>query len=107
MDFIALSKTKSIRTPAFLLQSIDRGCKSEPYIRVGVTCSKKLGGAVIRNRAKRRLRHLANKILPLHGLPHRDYVLIGLRYKTNSRKFVAMEDDLKCALRQIHKKTEA
>ncbi len=50
-------------------------------IRVGFTATKKIGNAVIRNRAKRRLRALAREILPQRGQPGMDYVFIA-RYNT-------------------------
>jgi len=84
------------------LQSLYRGEESSEYIRVGITCSKKLGGAVIRNRAKRRLKHLATINLPLYGRPHWDYVLIGFKDKTVTRNYKAMTNDLKWALQKIH-----
>jgi len=48
-----------------------------PQMRVGFTATKKLGSAVIRNRVKRRLRALADEILPLLAKPGHDFVLIG------------------------------
>ena len=50
---------------------------SAPTIRVGFTCSKKVGNAVARNRAKRRLRAAAREVLGLEAAPRHDYVLIG------------------------------
>ena len=46
-------------------------------IRVGITATRRLGGAVVRNRVRRRLRALAAKLLPELGRPGCDYVLIG------------------------------
>ena len=72
-------------------------------IRVGFTCSKKVGNAVARNRAKRRLREIARSILPLHGQPGWDYALIGRREVTATRDFAALLSDLENALKRLHK----
>ena len=66
-------------------------------VRVGYTVSKKVGNAVARNRAKRRLRAAANALLPLLGLPGNDYVLVA-RTATLDRPFEALLADLKNAL---------
>ena len=70
-------------------------------MRVGFTVTKKVGDAVRRNRAKRRLREVARTILPLYGVGGTDYVLIG-RDATLTRPFVDLLDDLKTALRKVH-----
>ncbi len=72
-------------------------------MRVGYTCSKKLGNAVARNRAKRRLREIARLTLPELGRDGWDYVLVGRPKVTGTREFSALMNDLKVALRQIHK----
>jgi ribonuclease P protein component len=71
-------------------------------IRVGFTCSKKVGNAVARNRAKRRLREVARLVLPLEGRPGWDYVLVGRKDETASRDFAAMQQDLVRALKKVH-----
>ena len=71
-------------------------------IRVGFTCSKKLGNAVARNRAKRRLRELARILLPGHGRPGWDYVLVGRPAETANRNFALLLEDLVRALDRIH-----
>jgi len=71
-------------------------------IRIGFTCSKKVGNAVARNRAKRRLRAVSHEILPIHGKPGWDYVLIGRAEHTAKRPFDKLQLDLVRALDQLH-----
>ena len=70
-------------------------------LRWGVTASRKVGGAVERNRAKRRLRAVARMSLPLLGRPQRDYVLVA-RTATLTRDFPALIEDLAKALAAVH-----
>jgi ribonuclease P protein component len=67
-------------------------------LRLGFTVSKKVGNAVQRNRARRRLRAIAGDIMGRHAAAHVDYVLIGRR-DTLARPFPALCDDLRTALR--------
>jgi ribonuclease P protein component len=69
-------------------------------IRVGYTASRRVGGAVERNRAKRRLRAAAQEILPERAVGQHDYVLIA-RAGTNARPFGALKQDLAMALRRV------
>lgn len=71
-------------------------------IRVGFTCSRKVGNAVVRNRAKRRLRALARAVLPTAARPGWDYVLVGRPEATVTRDYVAMLGDLAHALARVH-----
>ena len=70
-------------------------------MRVGYTCSKKVGNAVARNRAKRRLRALARAVLPEAAAPGMDYVLIGRAGVSATRGFAQMEADLRQALAKL------
>ena len=72
-----------------------------PLIRVGFTVSRKVGGAVERNRARRRLRAAADAVLPEHAVDAHDFVLIG-RAATLNRPFQALVDDLKTGLKRLH-----
>ena len=95
-DFLAAARGRKVPTPGFMLQIRDR--KDDGPIRVGFTCSKKVGNAVARNRAKRRLRELARLVLPLAGRPGHDYVLIGRPVETANRDFAQMQSELREAL---------
>ncbi len=69
-------------------------------LRVGFTCSKKVGNAVARNRAKRRLRAVAHALLPQLAEPGFDYVLIG-RQETLRRPYALLLQDLQTALKRV------
>jgi ribonuclease P protein component len=69
-------------------------------MRVGFTASRKVGNAVVRNRAKRRLRAAAAQVLPEQGRPGSDYVLIA-RAGTTDRPFSELIADLERALRRL------
>jgi ribonuclease P protein component len=70
-------------------------------LRVGVTASRKMGGAVERNRAKRRLRAAARAVLPLSGVMGNDYVLVARR-DTLTKAFDGLVADLARAVRAVH-----
>jgi ribonuclease P protein component len=83
-------------------------CCATPYetastlaIRVGFTASRKVGNAVARNRAKRRLRAAAAALLPLSGQGGNDYVLVARR-DTLTRPYAALLKDLEAALSAAH-----
>jgi len=72
----------------------------EGDIRIGFTVTRKVGGAVVRNRARRRLRAAVERVMPTHAAPGRDYVVIG-RGDTLRRPFAALVGDLETALRKL------
>ena len=102
-DFQRASRALRVATPGFIVQMRQRSPGEADGIRVGFTCSKKVGNAVARNRAKRRLREIARLVLPTCAKPGWDYVLVGRRDATAAANFAQMQSDLKAALGKIHK----
>lgn len=104
-EFLKAARARRHATAGMVVQARQRG-DAEPAatpVRVGYTCSKKVGNAVARNRAKRRLREAARLILPQMGQAGYDYVLIGRNGATAQRDFTDLLDDLRTALRKLHK----
>ena len=101
-DFLRASRGPRVATPGFIIQMRARQPDESDGIRVGFTCSKKVGNAVARNRAKRRLREIARRVLPTCGQPGMDYVLIGRAQTTADRAFEALLYDLRGALAKLH-----
>ena len=101
-DYLAAAKAKRVSTTGFVLQARKRVETSAPQPRYGITCSKKVGNAVTRNRAKRRLRALANSVLPHLGRDGWDYVLIGRAQATVNQPFDMLLENLRFALKKLH-----
>jgi ribonuclease P protein component len=75
-DFLAANRGKRYATPGFVLLVLDRR-DEDPAIRLGITITKKVGNAVVRNRMRRRFRELAREMLADKGKAGADHVLIG------------------------------
>ena len=75
---------------------------ADPQMRVGFTVTKKIGGAVVRNRMKRRFRALAREVVPSNGFPGADHVMIG-RAKGVERDFSLLRSELANALDGLRK----
>jgi ribonuclease P protein component len=84
--------------PGFILQ-IGETHETSPLVRYGLTATRKIGNAVTRNRAKRRLRALAFQILP-HACREHDYVLVA-RPTTPTCDFASLQDDLTKGLKKL------
>ena len=95
-DFLAAAKGFACARGAVLVQARDRG-DGTGAVRVGFTATRRLGGAVVRNRAKRRLREAARAMFPGLARPGCDYVLIA-RGGATSRAYPRLLDDVKSAL---------
>jgi ribonuclease P protein component len=100
---VAAGRRRAVR-PGFILQAAPRPIEADrdQAVRVGFTASRKVGNAVIRNRAKRRLRAVAAAILPRQGRPGTDYVIVA-RAATGERAYAALVADLETALRQVER----
>ena len=98
-DFLAANRGKRYATPGFVLLVRDRRDDS-PAIRLGITITKKVGNAVIRNRMRRRFRALAQEMLADKGKAGADHILIG-RDSGIERDFDALRADMVKALGKI------
>lgn len=99
-DFVAVARGKRSVMSGLILQARDRG--ESGATRIGFTCSKKVGNAVSRNRAKRRLRALAQEVLAPVSRPGWDYVLIGRRDTTIRLPFADLQKQLRDAIGLVH-----
>ncbi len=102
-EFLAVARHgRRWAAPGVVLQAWRREGEGDPAapVRVGFTVSRKVGGSVVRNRARRRLRAAAGAVLGNHAAPGHDYVLIG-RAATPGRPYQALLRDLECAMRKL------
>jgi ribonuclease P protein component len=93
-DFLAANRGLRIARPGFVLLV---NPNSADTIRYGITVTKRIGNAVVRNRMKRRFRALLRDMLPAQGLPGHDHVLIG-REGGVERDFARLREELAMAL---------
>jgi len=98
-QFLAAAKGVSEARGAVVVQRLDRR-DDDPTVRLGFTATRKVGGAVVRNRAKRRLREAARMLAPLLARPGSDYVFIA-RMGTADRPWDRLLDDVKSALTRL------
>jgi ribonuclease P protein component len=94
-DFLACAQAPSAARGAVVVQARPRD--ETPTVRAGFTATKRIGGAVERNRAKRRMREAARLLLPDHARPGFDYVFIA-RGGVTTRPWARLLDDVKSAL---------
>ncbi len=95
-DFLRLAaRGKKIAKSGFVMQALGNGAESE--LRLGFTATKKIGNAVTRNRAKRRLREAARLALSGRDMPGVELVLIA-RQETATVPFAKLQRNLAKAL---------
>lgn len=95
-EFLRAAGGNSARRNLVVVQARDRK-DGESHIGEGFTSTKKIGGAVVRNRARRRLRAASRELLPEYGRPGYDYVFIA-RMETSVAPWASLLDDVKTAL---------
>jgi len=100
-QFLACARARRAAMPGMVVQGRDRHDETA-HAGVGFTCTRKVGNAVARNRAKRRLRAVARELLPSLARPGWDYVLIGRAEATADRPYDALKSDLERALERLH-----
>lgn len=93
-DFLAANRGLRVARPGFVLLARPNGGLG---IRYGITVTKRIGNAVVRNRMKRRFRELLRAALPQEGLPDHDHVMIG-REGGVERDFTMLRTELSAAL---------
>ena len=105
VEFLAAAKGRYCARGAVLVQMRPRD-DGAAQVRVGFTATRKIGGAVVRNKAKRRMREVARALLPKLALPGCDYVFIA-RSGAPDRPFPLLLEDAGKALAQLARERAA
>ena len=101
-DFLRAARGIRRVTPSVTLETCPTPDPCPGAVRLGFTATKKIGNAVVRNRAKRRLRAAARSLVPLLGREGNDYVLVA-RPATVTCDFQGLLGDLADALKAAAK----
>jgi ribonuclease P protein component len=113
-DFLRVAKGRRWHGKAFSLQAqpsdgLTAGPEPRPrgeQARAGFTVTKKVGGSVVRNRARRRLREALRLCPDLPVQPGHDYVIIA-RHEALRLPFSTLQNDLTRAIRGVHAQTKS
>ena len=106
-EFQRVSRGRRASVETFTLQSRRReetGKEPVSGVRVGLTVTKSVGGAVVRNRVRRRLKEALRAAAPLEAEDDHDYVLMARR-EALSRRFAALVDDVRTAFRAARRRS--
>lgn len=98
-DFLNANRGRRHAAPGFVILDYARG-DGDSAVRLGITITKKVGNAVVRNRMRRRFRELARPLLPQLGQAGHDYVLIG-RDGGIERDFAKLRAELEKGLARL------
>ena len=104
-DFVKGNNAPYAAMPSVVVQSYlrtDEVVKTDDSIMMGITCSKKVGSAVIRNRAKRRLREAGKIVLKEIGIKKTNYIFIARKDTTVTVKFTDLCNDIETGIKKIH-----
>ncbi|MGB8278226.1 MAG: ribonuclease P protein component [Methylovirgula sp.] len=106
-DFIQAAKGQRAQGRSFSLQAVRRKSETEPGPpRFGFTVTKKTGGAVARNRIRRRLKEALRLAPGLSARPGYDYVIVG-RQAALQQEFAALQEELARAIAEVHARPSA
>ena len=108
-EFLHVRGGARFTAPSLVLQArrrLDDETEDAEIARFGFTATKGLGGAVVRNRARRRLKEAVRVAGPSRAMAGYDYVLIA-REGTVQRRFTELIKDLERALAKVHEPSPA
>ena len=104
-DFLKGNNAHYAAMPSVVIQSYmrtDEVVKTDESVMMGITCSKKVGNAVKRNRAKRRLREAGKIVLKEIGIKKTNYIFIARKSMTVKAKFTDLCRDIEVGIKKIH-----
>ena len=104
-DFLKGNNSPYAAMPSVVVQSYvrtDEVVETDESVMMGITCSKKVGNAVKRNRAKRRLREAGKIVLKEIGIKKTNYIFIARKDTTIKVKFTDLSSDIETAIKKIY-----
>lgn len=101
-DFLRVARGIKVVTSSIILQAAQSLCAEKTNAKIGFTTSKKIGKAVERNRARRRMRALVREFLPVYAMDNVEYVFVG-RHNTATADYALLQKDMKYGLNKVRK----